>query len=154
MSNWLAVSVTVIHLSSWTRLLTCSELSAIHGVVRQPEQSSSRHLFCHFGTFPTVGTPSFAEYSFLCILWISKGFTTSDHKKQAVLAYLHYNCMSFTECNSYPIICLDFTRYEQYMWCLQQWDLTNYHNFTWKLPLLFEFPLHVLYVMFVSGKCK
>jgi len=50
---------------------------------------------------------------FLILLWVMEGSTPSDHKNQmsthfwTELIYLHYDCMSFTEHNGYPMIYLN-----------------------------------------------
>jgi hypothetical protein len=64
--NLLTILFAVICMSSQTRVFTHSALSTIHDVVWQLEHQQC--LFCHFGTFPTTGTPSFAQYSCICIV--------------------------------------------------------------------------------------
>jgi len=61
MSNFLALSVTVIHLYSQTRVLTHSTLSTICKVVRQPKQLSTTPVL----PFSHLSTP---WYTFLCII--------------------------------------------------------------------------------------
>jgi len=59
-SNLSAISVTVIHLPSWIRALTCSTLYAICQVVRHsPSSLHQWHYFCYTGTFPLTGTSFF-----------------------------------------------------------------------------------------------
>jgi hypothetical protein len=122
MSNLSAISLTVIHLSPWTRALTCSTLSTVYEVVRQPKWSSSVTRVL------PLWNPSIYWYTFLCImqfspycaeilLWISESFTSSDHKIEwhhvaeqwcslkVEPTYFHYDCTSFTKHNGYLMTC-------------------------------------------------
>jgi hypothetical protein len=81
MSNFSAVSLTVIHLFSWTRALahsmralTHSTLPTVQEVVRWPEWALSMMLFFHFWTF--------SSYCANILLWISEGFIPSDDKAE------------------------------------------------------------------------
>jgi hypothetical protein len=74
-------------LSNQSRALTCSTLPTICEVVIQPKWSSSTmrvlplwNLSTHWYTF--LCTIQFYQYCANILLWISEGFTLSDHKNQ------------------------------------------------------------------------
>jgi hypothetical protein len=84
MSKLLAISATVIHLSSWTRVKTCSTLFVIREVVKRPEWSPMTlvlplwNLFTHWYTFLYI-----IQFSLNCAnicLWILESFTHYDHR--------------------------------------------------------------------------
>jgi len=75
-SNLTAISVTVLHLPSWTRALTCATLSAIHEVVRWLKQSSLMmpvlplwNLSTHWYTFLCITQFSLIVLTFICESW-------------------------------------------------------------------------------------
>jgi hypothetical protein len=85
MTNLSATSVRVIRLSSRTRALTHLTLSAIREVVGWPERSSTTTLVLfanstHWYDFLCV--IQFSPYSVNFLLWISVGFTLSDHNNR------------------------------------------------------------------------
>jgi len=120
MSNLLAISVIITHLSSWIRVFTCSKLSAICEVVRWPKWSSLtmlvlplRIIFTH--CYTPLCIIQFSPYCANFLLWMSWAFTplwvqklkdstflnNGAIQKQS-LDVLHYGFMSVTKCNSYP----------------------------------------------------
>jgi len=115
MTNLSAISVTVIQLSSWSRALTNSTLSAIHEVVWKPEKFLSTvlglpllNLSTHWYTFLRI--MQFSPYCANILLWISEDFTPSDHKNWMTPhcstmvqseSGANFDCTSFTECNGY-----------------------------------------------------
>jgi hypothetical protein len=78
MSNLSAVSVTVICPLKLENLLIqhCMLFAMSNG----PSGLHQQHLFCHLGTSPPIGMPSFVSCSFLCIVltfFVLEGFTPS-----------------------------------------------------------------------------
>jgi hypothetical protein len=114
MSNLLAISKTVIYLSSWTRTLTQSTLS-VHEVVGWPKQSSSAmlvlplwNLSTHWYTFCIKEFPLYCTNILQCIFYST---LLNYDRFQVELTCLYYDCMCFTDHNRHTTTCLDLALY-------------------------------------------
>jgi hypothetical protein len=136
LSNFLALSVTAVLLFSWISTLIPSARSAVVKFSDGPSGLHQQCLFCYLWTFPSTGTPSFTEHTFLHIVQIMicqsrrvwpqrlKSNTLLNSVWFRTLARLVSVMIAAASMNTKSKNCLSF----YYALCQQERSLTKFHQ--------------------------